>query len=234
MNILIVEDEKVSARRLKRIIDQDFESEEHRVEIRNNIETAEEYIENNPIELLFLDLNLNGKNGFNILKTYSSESFQTIIVSAYSDEAITAFEYGVLDFIPKPFNRERVHKALNRLGENPEGINGGMKSVVIRNQGKLSVIPLEDIDYFKGGGDYTEIHLMDSSFLLHSKTLEALHRLLPDTYFRIHKSFLVDSKRIQNIIPHGGGKFECELDNGTRLPVSRSRNKPLKEALGII
>ena len=67
------------------------------------------------IDLLLLDLNLHGKSGFLALENAVAGSFQTIIVSAYADQAITAYEYGVLDFVNKPFSRARLEKALNRF-----------------------------------------------------------------------------------------------------------------------
>ena len=72
------------------------------------------FIENNSLDLVLLDLNLNGDNGFDLLTTAVSESFHTIVISAYKDQAITAFEYGILDFVPKPFNRDRLEQAFDR------------------------------------------------------------------------------------------------------------------------
>ncbi len=70
-----------------------------------------------PIDVLFLDLNLNGKDGFDLLKTSVSGAFHVIIISAHTEQALKAFEYGVLDFVGKPFNKERLARALDRVFE---------------------------------------------------------------------------------------------------------------------
>ena len=79
------------------------------------MESAFAYLKDHQIDLLLLDLNLDGGNGFDILKYTVSQSFHTIIISAYTDQAITAFQYGVLDFIPKPFRDEELVSKIHEL-----------------------------------------------------------------------------------------------------------------------
>ena len=107
MRILIIEDEASVADRIERLTRQVLGTNIQRLAKRQTLSAGLHYLQNHPIDLLLLDLNLNGLNGFSILQELLSHSFQTIIVSANTDQALKAFEYGVLDFIPKPFTIER-------------------------------------------------------------------------------------------------------------------------------
>src|SRR5690606_35785413 len=114
MNVLIVEDESRIARRIERMTCDILGNALQSITHINTLHEALKFIENSSLDIVLLDLNLNGDNGFDLLTTAVSGSFHTIIVSAYKDQAITAFEYGVLDFVPKPFNRDRLEQAFNR------------------------------------------------------------------------------------------------------------------------
>ncbi len=231
MNILIVEDERVAARRLERLIRDVLGEKATSIHCVETLRNSEQFLSKNSIDLLFLDLNLNGRNGFDLLKSVVSESFQTIIVSANIDRAIEAYEYGVLDFVPKPFDKNRLIKAFERLEQRDTRVHHAAKMLVVRNQGHLQIVPVEQIQYLKGAGDYAEIHLHNGSTLLHNKSLEALKKVLPDSFMRIHKSYITDLNYISNLHIYGGGKYECELKDGSVLPVSRTRYKELMNFL---
>lgn len=227
MNVLIVEDERVAARRLERLTREVLGERLTSVKCIESLHSSEVFLSKHSIDVLLLDLNLSGQDGFELLKRAAAESFQTIIVSANTDRAIEAYEYGVLDFIPKPFDKGRLIKAFERL-EQVDTVSGHMaRMLVVRNQGRLQIVPVEQVNYLQGAGDYVEIHLLDGSYLLHSKSLEALIRILPDSFVRIHKSYITDLNRITHLRIYGGGKYECELNDGTILPVSRTRYKEL-------
>lgn len=225
MNILIVEDERVAARRLERLSKEILGDRLTSVHCIETLHDSEAYISKHSIDVLILDLNLYGQDGFELLKSAVSESFQTIIVSANTDRAIKAYEYGVLDFVPKPFDKNRLIKAFERLEH--LDVDHAAKVLVVRNRGQLQIVPVEEVKYLKGAGDYAEIYLHDGSYVLHNKSLEALNKVLPDTFIRIHKSYITDLSRIVNLKIYGGGKYECEMRDGTVLPVSRTRYKEL-------
>lgn len=231
LNILIVEDERVAARRIERLVRDILGEKVTTIVLVETLNDAEIYLKKKQIDLLFLDLNLNGENGFELLKKVVSESFQTIVVSANIDRAIEAYEYGVLDFIPKPFDMNRMVKALERLELTSKDSQHSANVLVVKNHGRLQLIPIGKVHFIKGAGDYSEIHLHDGTNHLHSKSLEALGHLLPDNFVRIHKSYIADLKQITNLHIHGGGKYECELLDGTKLPVSRTRYKELTSML---
>jgi CheY-like chemotaxis protein len=115
MHIVTVEDEPLLAKRIMRLTHELLGEKLTKLKWFNNINDAEDYLADNPIDLLLLDLNINGRNGFDLLKMASTGGFQTIIITAYAEQAISAFEYGILDFVNKPFSKVRLQKALDRL-----------------------------------------------------------------------------------------------------------------------
>jgi two-component system, LytTR family, response regulator LytT len=231
MNILIVEDEALAARRLKRMAEELLGAEVTSLVVKDSVADAEEYLGGNPVNLVLLDLNLNGESGFELLTRLAAGSFHTIIVSASIEKAITAFDYGVLDFVPKPFDKERLKKAFDRLTAARSAGPSSLKYLSVKNQGTVRLVPLDTVRFFKGADDYVEIHLNNGSFELYSKSLDALMQLLPPYYVRTHKSYIVDFRTAKQIIIHGGGKYKLELHNGITLPVSRTHYQAIQETL---
>ncbi len=230
MKILIVEDEAVTARRLERMLREALGSKIHSLMLKESLIESEEFLFDHPIDLLMLDLNLNGENGFELLKTAAAGAFKTIVVSGNPERAIEAFDFGVIDFIPKPFDTERLQKALDRLESHSRSTQSA-KYLSIRKFGKMELIPIDQVLFFQGSGDYVEVHLKNGRVELHTKTLEALENLLPEPFERIHKSYIADLREMLQIRLYGGGKYELELKNGKRLPISRMKYKELKEKI---
>lgn len=226
MKITIIEDEKVAARRLKRMVEESLAGSVEQINIFTTFEDAVEFLNETPPDLLLLDLNLNGDDGFQILHQLPGSSFQTIVVSANTDRAIEAFELGVLDFIPKPFDSERLQRALKRFTGRLNRING-TSTLVVKNQGRRVFVPVSDILYISGAGDYAELHCRNGEIHLYHKSLEKLLKSLPKQFVRIHKSHIVDKEEITEVKVYGGGKYGVLLKSGFELPVSRARYKEL-------
>ncbi|TRX49017.1 response regulator transcription factor [Fulvivirga sp. M361] len=228
MNILIIEDESRIAKRIARMAHDIFGNALQSIKHINTLHEALKFIQNNSMDLVLLDLNLNGDNGFDILTTAVSESFHTIIVSAYKDQAITAFEYGVLDFVPKPFNRDRLEQAFNRAIAKEKTGTHKIKLLAIKKRGRIRLIPIENLLFIKGAGAYTELFLADGTKELHDKSLEKLEQLLSHSFERIHKSYLVKMSEVKEIIVKSGSKYMAELKNGERIPIGRTKYKDIK------
>ncbi len=228
MNILIVEDESRIAKRIERMTREILGDTLQSLNRINTLQEALQFIENNVLDLVLLDLNLNGDNGFDLLRTAVAESFHTIIISAYKEQAITAFEYGVLDFVPKPFNRERLEQALHRTITNEKLATKELKFLAIKKRHRIQLIPIEDLLYIKGAGPYTELFLANGKKELHDKSLEKLEQLLSPTFERTHKSYLVKMAEIKEIIVESGSKYMAELKHGARIPIGRTKYKDIK------
>lgn len=232
MRILIVEDEPLLAQRLERFCREILGERLESVRVATLFSEASARIDESPIDLLLLDLNLHGRDGMQLLGSSVAGSFHTIIVSANTEQALRAFEYGVIDFVPKPFSRERLEQALQRVTEREGRATTAAKFLAVRKLGKVELVPIDRVLYVEGAGAYAELVLEDGRRELHDKTLEKLHALLPPVFERIHKSYLVRFSAVKALHAQEGSHYEVELKNGLRLPVGRTRYKELREKLG--
>lgn len=230
MKILIIEDEARIAKRIERMT-RDFFDKEARILLCDSVENGLNTIDQNSIDLLLLDLNLNGEDGFDVLQNVVARSFQTIIISAYTDKAITAFGYGVLDFVGKPFDENRLFQAFRRFTSPEKQPVGDLQFLAVKKGKTIRLVSIKDIRYIKGAGIYTELHLSEGKIELHDKSLEALEKLLPPIFERIHKSYILCWHEADKLVVEAGGKYNMLLKNGELLPVGRSKYKEIKHKL---
>jgi len=230
MRILIVEDEKVAARGLQRMVEGILGKEIAWIGWEASLDASRFVLAEKPVDVLFLDLNLNGENGFDLLHGAVAGSFHTIVVSANDDQALRAFEYGVLDFVPKPVAEDRLRKAIGRIKDaNYSGKQA--KFLPIRKPKGVALIRLEDVSYFRGDGNYVEIRLKSGVSEYHRQTLDSLAKVLPPQFSRIHRSYIVDRRDVRQVVSHGGGMYEVELNGGAKLPLSRTHHKDFKNVV---
>ena len=231
MRVLIIEDEARIARRLERLTRDFFGEQLHYLAVRDSVTEGQHLLRQQSFDLILLDLNLNGEDGFQVLQTLAAEACQVIIVSAYAEKAITAFAYGVLDFVPKPFDQSRLNQAFLRLTTRPPAAGTSVRFLAVKTRGQLALVPIEDVRYVKGAGIYAELHLRDGKTALHDKSLDALERLLPGTFVRIHKSYLVALPEAATIRLGEGSRYQLVLHGGETLPIGRTRYAALKRRL---
>ena len=115
MRVVVVEDEEVAAGRLIRLLGGILGGDLRSITHKTTLEEAREHLADHPVDLLLLDLNLHGRDGFRLLGEAAAGSFQTIIVSARHEKALRAFEYGVTDFVAKPYDENRLRQAIQRV-----------------------------------------------------------------------------------------------------------------------
>ncbi len=228
MKILIVEDEARIAKRIARMTQTFFGSTLTTLQLVDSLTDGLAYIKDHALDLVLLDLNLNGANGFDMLKTAVAEPFSTIIVSAQKEHALLAFEYGVLDFVPKPFNQERLEQAFRRIVSQEKSSMEGARFLAVKKQGTIQLVKSEEVLYIKGAGVYTELFLSNGQKELHDKSLEKLAQLITPTFERFHKSYLVKMSEVKEISVASGSKYPAELKNGTRIPIGRTKYKDIK------
>jgi len=228
MNILIVEDITLIAERIADLTTTYVTGA--KITISHTLEDAKLHIQEKAFDLLFLDLNLNGKDGFELLQTAAASSFQTIIISANKDQAAIAFDYGVFDFISKPILETRFKVAIDRLLNNTASYREQLKQLAVKTKGTIQLIPIENIVYIKACGNYSEIYTKDLQCFLHDKNLEKLLQLLPDQFSRVHRSYVVDTNQILKIVKHGGGKYSLQLQHDLETPLSREYYKKMNSA----
>ncbi len=230
MNILIVEDYPQVAKRVARLTREILGDSVTTLKCVPSFQEAEAHLLRFSIDLLLLDLNLGGRDGFDLLKRAVAKSFQTIVISANGDRALEAFEHGVLDFVPKPFDLKRMQKAFSRLNGG-KSVSEPVRYLAVKELGRIRLVEVQDILYIKGAGNYSELVLSNGSAVLHEKNLEGLTLLLNPHFERIHKSYLVRLAAAEDLVIHGGGRYSLVLKNDEVLPVGRTRYKELRRRL---
>ena len=161
----------------------------------------------------------------------------TIIVSASSELAVAAFEWGALDFVPKPVTAERLAKALQRITRHaPPAAPAGKAPpagnlLAARRVGRIDFIGLDDLLYVEGDDKYSELVFANGRRNFHDTSLGRLEATLPPSFVRIHKSYLVRFTMVSRLHVCKGSRYFAELKNGLRLPVGRSRYESIKSRL---
>lgn len=232
MHIVIVEDEPAILKRLQRQVSELCGDKLSVLKGFSILDDAQDYISQQAIDVLFLDLNLRGRNGFDILKALAQTSFQTVIVSAYADKALEAFEYGVTDFVAKPFTKARLKQAIDRVLESHGNRSYSAKYLSIKKSGSLSFVEIDKIDYIVAAGHYSEVVLGEQTSL-HDKPIQKLTDLLPPNFEAIHRSYVINMNRVESFISEPGSKYTVKLKTGVCLPVSRTFYQKMKKTLGI-
>lgn len=250
MKIAIVEDEPLVQQRIERFVREHLAQESCRITSFNSLAEAEDFLAQQEIDLLFLDLNLHGQNGFDLLKNQLAQGFHTVIVSAYAEKAIEAYEYGVLDFIAKPFTKERLGKALDKIQNSQLRNHYGCRFLSIKKLGTIELVPVADIQYIKADGHYSQLHLKQeggtkqkglaeqkgvaeqkSASLLHNKSIENVFSLLPEQFERIHRSYIVNMNEVARITIESGSRYHVQLKDDALLPVSRNKFELIRSRL---
>ena len=215
MRIAIVEDEAIIAQRLERMLGAIVH--DCTIRIAPTFDLALELLRTTPIDLLFLDLNLRGRDGFRLLEEAAAGPFQTVVVSAHHDQALRAFDYGVTDFVAKPWSEERLRIAVERARSQQP--HGRARSLVVRKGRELRTIVASDIVFARGADDYAELHVAGGEVHLHEKTLGALELLLPPEFLRVHRSYVVNLSRVRGLrtMP----RMTLVMEDDSMIPVGR-------------
>ena len=194
-------------------------------------------------DLIFLDIQMPKINGFEMLELIDQPP-QVIFTTAFEEYAIKAFETHAADYLLKPFSKERFDKAIQKLKTNTANntqaiIETASQSpvqsnrIVVKDGGKIKIIPIAQIQYVEAADDYVKIHTADGVFLK-KKTMQYFENSLQQQQFiRVHRSYIINTQLITRIDPHEKDSHLVLLSTGARLPVSKAGYAKLKEMLGI-
>ena len=231
MNVLIIEDEIRIAKYIRLLLSDEFKELHPEFIIAGSLEEGiHRATSNNKFDIVFLDLNLNGRDGFEVLEAITCEDFDVVICSAYHEKALQAFEYGVLDFIPKPITRARVRKTVSRY-LNHVKTDKTPNYITIRTNKGIERINASDIIYFKGSDQYTEIELRQNRTKLHQKSLDRLEKLFSHNFMRVHRSYLVRKDSIVKMERVSSSDYHLVLTNGKSIPIGRGRVQSIRKLL---
>jgi len=166
---------------------------------------ALEYLRKNPVDLIFLDLNMPKLKGFDFLKTLQNPP-KVIVTTAYKEFALEGYELNIIDYLLKPFSFERFLKAINKaipLKPNssskatPE--NEEANTIFLYSDKKHIQVPIPDILFIEAAGNYCKVVLKDSNLLIREKISNVLEMLSTQTFLQVHKSFIISKAHIHAI-----------------------------------
>ena len=211
-------------------------------ECPNGFEAVKSIGETRP-DLIFLDVQMPKLDGFEVLELIDPGPV-VIFVTAYDQYAMRAFDAHAVDYLLKPFSRDRFEKALERarlrLGEQSPQLDLAAarapeerpQRIVVKDGPRVHVIPIDKLDYVEAQDDYVSLHSGGKSYLK-QQPIASLESLLdPERFVRIHRSVIVNLERVARIEPYGKESRLAILADGARLPVSRSGYARLLEAMG--
>ena len=197
---------------------------------RNGIEALERIRATRP-DAAFLDVAMPGLAGLDVVRAlHPAERPQIVFVTAYERFAIQAFDLYAVDYLLKPFTRDRLAATVARLHDRRRSrpANDALEEflnsarLVVKTGDTTLVIPTHEIDWCSAEDNYVRIHAGPARHLLRM-TMRRLEELLPPRMFaRIHRSAIVNLERVRECAPLGGGEYRLTLVNGVRLVVSRS------------
>jgi len=247
---LIVDDEPLARERLRQLLEPEAEIELVG-ECADGREAVAAIREKSP-DLVFLDVQMPELTGFEVLEQVRGGRMPVIVfVTAHDQFALKAFEVHAVDYLLKPFDRDRFQTALRRALDHIQRDHAGelnqrlsallndlkpsarpLDRLAVKSGGRVVFVRVDDIDWVEAADNYVELHVGAESHL-HRETMADLEQMLPPGKFmRISRSTIVNVDRIKELQPLFHGEYAVILRNGTRLTLSRSYREKLNQLLG--
>jgi len=245
MKTLIVDDERLARIELRRLL-QDFPKIDIVGEAANADE-ALELIEELEPDLLFLDIQMPGKNGFELLSALKGSAPDVIFTTAFDEYAIKAFEFNALDYLLKPIDTERLKEAISRVEDNQPASQEEEKSdstkvdkplsqndqVFVKDGDRCWFVKLSKVRLFESMGNYVRLYFDDQKPLV-LKSLNSLEeRLDPQTFFRANRKHIINLAWIEKIEPWFSGGLLVTLQGGDKIEISRRQTIRFKELMSL-
>jgi two-component system, LytTR family, response regulator len=245
---LIVDDEPLGRQRIRSLLKEEADLEVVG-ECADGLEAVAAIRDRRP-DLVFLDVQMPGLDGFGVLEAVGPEQMPAVIfVTAHDAYALRAFEVHALDYLLKPFDRRRLRQTLQRARQQ---LNQGEKAViqytallqdvqvhrkfvdrlVIKSAGRVFFLKTGEIDWIEAAGNYVRLHVGDEVHLLRETMSNLETRLNSGKFLRIHRSTMVNIERVKELRPMFHGDYLVLLHDGTELTLSRSYRPKLQELLG--
>lgn len=232
---VIIDDEYNASEFLEKMLKRYFPNKFHICKTCESIDDAVKAIEEHQPELVFLDIQMPNKNGFELFKEIKEINFEVIFTTAHSEYAIDAIKRSALDYLLKPINyidllgavnrfeqknkKENQETQLNILIENIDSGDTAHKKIAIATETGFEFVKFNTIIYLEAQNNYTKFYLTSGANITTSKTLKYFEEILPsELFFRIHKSYLVNMNFVKRFTK--GDEQFVELITGQKLPVS--------------
>ena len=245
---LVVDDEPMARERIVGLL-----SEEPDVQVVGECSDggqAVAAIQNLAPDLVFLDVQMPSGDGFGVLRQIKPAQMPMVVfVTAYNDYALQAFEVHALDYLLKPFGRDRLQQSLaharkqhegHRAGELGKGIMALVDNIaperkpdrlVVKSGGRVFFVRTDEIEWIEAAGNYVRLHLATQTHVFRETMNDMEARLDPERFFRIHRSRIVNADRIKELQPWTSGEYLLVLQNGAHLRLSRNYREKLQQRL---
>jgi len=247
---LVVDDEPIARERILALLQQ-----ENDVEVigqcADGVQAVSAIQQQSP-DLVFLDVQMPGCDGFGVIQNIGADRMPTVVfVTAYDEYALRAFEVHALDYLLKPFGKDRFQETLKHARESLERRRAGdlgrrllalvhdlkpeqqrLDRLVVKSGGRVFFLRTDEIDWIEAAGNYVRLHLGEESHLFRETMNGMESRLDGRRFVRIHRSRIVNTERIKELQPWFNGEYVVILRNGTRLTLSRGYREKLQEQLG--
>lgn len=236
ISAVIIEDSRLARNELKELI-KDHPEIEIIGEAENVSDGYQLIIEKSP-QLLFLDINMPEKNGFELLEMLDEIPI-VIFTTAYDEYAIKSFEYNAFDYLLKPINKDRFVKTIEKLEPVVKDKKEFSKDTLLSHSSQIFIkdgedcwmVIIKDIVLFEIVGNYTRVYFEDKKPLIY-KSLNQIESKLPkDLFFRSSRQQIINLKMIKKVYPYFKGTLKITLNNDTEIHVSRRQSKVFKENL---
>jgi two-component system LytT family response regulator len=254
--VIVVDDEPLARNGVVALLGRDEE-----IDVVADVDSGEEAIaaiRDLAPHIVFLDIEMPGMSGFDVLASLADLALPAIVfVTAFNEFAVRAFEVHAVDYLLKPFDDDRFTEAVARakrqvleaadggvrarlmallatMAEEPGAPGGGARPVarlIVRETGLITFVPTSDIDWIEAASYYAKLHVNRRVHMLRESLSSLEARLDPALFLRIHRSAIVNLERVQSVAPKGKGEGVVQLKDGTRLKLSRGRIPELEERI---
>ena len=246
--VLIVDDERLSRQRIRRLLA--FEPEfEVLGECANGAEAVRALAEATP-DILFLDVQMPELDGFEVVRALEAALPLIIFTSAFDEYALRAFDVHAFDYLLKPFDRKRFRESLRRakvhlereVSDKPDdrlyalfetfaSQRRSPERIAVRTNGRVVFIKVDDIDWIEASDNYVCLHCGKDTHVLRETMSQAESRLDPARFLRVHRSAIVNLDRIRELQPWFRGDYRVILRDGTELTLTKSHREKLESRL---
>jgi two-component system, LytTR family, response regulator len=243
LRVLIVDDERLARQKVRT-----FLAARDDVEIAGeaaNAAAAIDLLERTHPDLVILDIQMPGGDGFEVVKALGPHPPAIVFATAHDEYAVRAFDIAAVDYLLKPFDRRRFEQAMGRarkaLAPNEladliaawEASRKTPEQFLVKKRDRMILVPVKDVDWIEAEAKYVRIHVREASYLIRDSIAAVEARLDPRQFVRIHRSTIVNMRRVAELQRGFGGDVIVVLNGGTRLTMSRRYRGHVREATGL-
>jgi len=233
MNCIIVDDEIPAREELKYFINT-FSNMEIKKECDNGL-SALKYLEKNNVDILFLDISMEGIDGMDLARIIGKMNIKTkiIFITAYKEYAVDAFEIQAFDYLLKPYSKERIISTLERIENIGKDKKCKLDTVSVLKNEKILLIDANSIYYVEAKGHSMNVYTKNDIYIKKNRIIDVEKRLKNKNFYKCHRSFIVNLEKVKEVKPWFNGTYILVMkDLNKEIPVSRSKIRELKEIIG--